>query len=450
MKIVRLKNNTFMRNIIIILLPLSIVFLTVINPFLPIVVIVSILSLYFFAIKYPELSFALFLIAGAYKADPRLEFLSKFLDLTVAFGFLTVLGIVYRILLKQIKVFIPSKQVLIPYFLIVLLGILSLSYTLAPIYGTDKLFRFLTITSLALFAPYFLFQKKESFIRFFWIFIVLAIGMVVDILSKGLTFGFHSAFGSNYLEVGRITGTSLIILLFFFLMISRRRLTKIIYLSLIPLLLFGMFISGGRGPVIAFFISILIIFIIVIGRNFLAMSTLIKREDMKLFGVVFFLSIIGVIIVINFSSYLTSFYRMEILLEGGGTSFLKRVELFSRAIEAIISFPTGLMGLGIGGFSVFYGGIDDRLYPHNIFLEVGSELGILGLFAIILLLYWSFSQGISNINRKTDSTYRYLGITALSLLIFMIVNASVSGDINDNRLLFTWISFIDVIRRFIK
>lgn len=55
--------------------------------------------------------------------------------------------------------------------------------------------------------------------------------------------------------------------------------------------------------------------------------------------------------------------------------------------DAIV--PSGLIGLGIGGFGMYYFHYDANRgwFPHNILLEVGSELGLVGLAAFVLLCY---------------------------------------------------------------
>jgi hypothetical protein len=109
--------------------------------------------------------------------------------------------------------------------MIIILGFISLPYTPAPLYGTDKLLRFLTITSTALFLPFFLFQSEKAIRRFFIMFIILAISMVIDIFSKGLKpneIYFVTAFGSNYLALGRILGMAIIIVFFLFCIFSKK------------------------------------------------------------------------------------------------------------------------------------------------------------------------------------------------------------------------------------
>lgn len=88
--------------------------------FSPVILLVEFLS------KYSEIFFALYLTAGVYKADPRLSFLPKFLDLTVFFESLTILGVLYSILKKKVKRIFFPKRVLLPYIFLVFLGIFSL------------------------------------------------------------------------------------------------------------------------------------------------------------------------------------------------------------------------------------------------------------------------------------------------------------------------------------
>jgi len=400
-------------------------------------------------IKYPEITFALFLTAGVYKADLRLELIQQIIDLTIFFGFLSILGSIFNIYIRRIKFVIPTKQVLFPYFMIIILGFISLLYTPAPLYGTDKFLRFLTITSTALFLPFFLFQSEKAIRRFFIMFIILAISMVIDIFSKGLKpneISFVTAFGSNYLALGRILGIAIIIVFFYFVFSARNFFSKLTFLLLIPIFLFGVFISGGRGPIVALTISIFTIFLYEsfnLLKNALVLMK-IKKDNLKSLIFIWAIIIIAVFLIIYFHDFFTTiFYRFKILTEGDCKSATERLMRFEKAIESLLSFPQIITGLGIGGFSVYFAGFDDIRgdYPHNIFLEVGSELGIFGLIAIIYLIFSSFLKIIYQIkNEQVNNKIFYY--TLLALFIFMLINSSISGDINDNRLLFTIIGLI--------
>ena len=399
--------------------------------------------------KYPEIYYALFLTAGVYKADSRLEVIQQRIDLTILFGLLSILGTIFNIYIRQIKFVIPTKQVIFPYSIIIFLGTISLLYTPAPIYGTDKFLRFLTITSLALFLPFFLFQSEKAIRRFFIMFIILAISMIIDIFSGGLKpneISFVAAFGSNYLALGRILGMAVVIVFFYFAFSVRNIFTKLTLLLLIPIFLFGIFISGGRGPAVAVSLSILTI-VLYESFNLLKNSIIIrkiKKDNLKSIFFICVIIIITVFLIIYFhDNFATIFYRLELLYEGESKSAIIRLMMIEKAIESILTFPKIVTGLGIGGFSVYFAGFDDIRgeYPHNIFLEVGSELGIFGLIAIVYLIFSSFLKIIYQLNSEKVQK-KYLYYTLLSLLIFMSINSSVSGDINDNRLLFTIIGTI--------
>jgi O-antigen ligase len=134
--------------------------------------------------------------------------------------------------------------------------------------------------------------------------------------------------------------------------------------------------------------------------------------------------------------FATTLMRLELLqIERGEVG---RLERFRVAWDVISRFPEMLMGLGIGGFSVAYAGFDDYRgdYPHNVFLEVGSELGAIGVGALAAMVLWSFVRAQSNMRRAASIDEGYTANALLALLAFSLVNASISGDVNDNRFLF--------------
>lgn len=81
------------------------------------------------------------------------------------------------------------------------------------------------------------------------------------------------------------------------------------------------------------------------------------------------------------------------------------------------------------GFGSFVGLVPGYQYPHNIFLEIGADLGIIGLLLIFVPLAWGSLrlawQGI----RTADSTTAVL----LGILAAYLVAANFSGDLPSNR-----------------
>ena len=141
--------------------------------------------------------------------------------------------------------------------------------------------------------------------------------------------------------------------------------------------------------------------------------------------------------------------RMTLLIQGGGESLLVRLDLFKSSFKAFYENP--IIGLGIGGFSTYYSGVDCRLYPHNMILEIGSELGILGLTSYFFLLAFCLTYFLTLRKKYTKKgKYYFLLIAILAAFIFMFLNTMISGDINDNRLFFVWFGIIYSIGRIFR
>jgi len=135
--------------------------------YIPIISLLGLIIIVYFLFKYPEMTFGLFLVAGIYKGFiESILIFPKFFDITVFFGLIIGISIIFNIL-KSKKIPKISSKFFIPYFILVILMLGSLLYTKAPIYGKDKFLRFVTITTSASFAPLFLFKGKKNLERFF-------------------------------------------------------------------------------------------------------------------------------------------------------------------------------------------------------------------------------------------------------------------------------------------
>jgi O-antigen ligase len=101
-----------------------------------------------------------------------------------------------------------------------------------------------------------------------------------------------------------------------------------------------------------------------------------------------------------------------------------RIELYHVAIESLAQHP---LGIGLGGFErIAFSGYD---YPHNLPLEILVESG-LALGGCFLL--WIALQ----VCRGRTATMDFAGAVSFALLLFLVGKSTVSGDINDNRMLF--------------
>lgn len=123
-----------------------------------------------------------------------------------------------------------------------------------------------------------------------------------------------------------------------------------------PILVF----LGARGPVL----------ILLAGYGFL----LLRKNLLRLFG----MATIVLLFLQTFDINNTLLHqRFQSALSGNDDSLGERFVYFESAWDAIQSTP--LLGVGFGGFGVFHRDVDDRCYPHNIILEIWSELGLVGV-----------------------------------------------------------------------
>ena len=103
----------------------------------------------------------------------------------------------------------------------------------------------------------------------------------------------------------------------------------------------------------------------------------------------------------------------EGVLDNNSTSFLIRAYMYIETMYLIMEYP---FGVGLGNWASFTG-LQQMEYPHNIFLEVYSELGVV-IGSVIFFVLLSRLK----LNRK---------ITMVSL--FYLIASTVSGDILDFR-----------------
>lgn len=115
--------------------------------------------------------------------------------------------------------------------------------------------------------------------------------------------------------------------------------------------------------------------------------------------------------------------RLEVLYNPSALfvdpNFIARVDLFSRAANIFAEYPLG--GVGIGGYAV--GLIRD--YPHNIVLEIASELGLLGL------LLWAATVIFMLRATKANQLLRVMFLQGIFYAMF-------SGDLAVN---YEWLLF---------
>ena len=118
----------------------------------------------------------------------------------------------------------------------------------------------------------------------------------------------------------------------------------------------------------------------------------------------------------------------------GSTSGLSsngRSSLWAQAYSTFGQHP--FLGVGTGGFAA----LNPEQYPHNILLEVAVELGAVGLVALLAMIGGMLAR-LGSLWRSTVGPERLQVALIIALFTLALVNAFVSGAIQDNRDIWIW------------
>ncbi|SFS00313.1 O-antigen ligase [Agrococcus baldri] len=223
-----------------------------------------------------------------------------------------------------------------------------------------------------------------------------------------------SVAGATTISTGRIAGAALVILA----VLATRSFGR----AWIPMILLAaacgalMIATGSRGPVIAAAITILGVAIVSKGRG--RFMRVILAVGALAAGLAF----------IQDSNNLGA-SRIGQTLTGEREASDARVELALAALRQL----ENPFGVGWANFQSVLGPAEmlqsgNFQYAHNVLLEVAVEAGWFPLIGVAVFLAWSLLRA-----RGLSSTPH--GAAMFGLLAFTVVNAMVSGDINDNRLM---------------
>lgn len=170
--------------------------------------------------------------------------------------------------------------------------------------------------------------------------------------------------------------------------------------------------AGSKGPVASAVVALLVVV--------LSAKAYHGRRNLVIFSAV----VLGGAIVLILRNSTSRGLTRIIEFFGGDTTDTARESLWSAALRIGIENP---FGVGWGGFARNAGlGPESGNYPHNIFLEIFSEAGILallaffGFFVVCLHRLWSRSDSL-------------VGAQIFALAIYWSLTAQVSSDINGNR-----------------
>jgi len=389
--------------------------------------------------------FALFIFSGYFKADTRLAFMQERIDITLLFLSLSILVFLYQMIRNSFTLLIPRNFIwsAVLFSFIGAFLIAGLLHTHSIQYGFDKTMRFIFLTGWAFFGSVFIVSDFLSLKHFSWAVVAISTAMTIEALLNyniGGQAAFITAFGSNYIALGRAAGLGLLTIVALLLQVEQTLGIRLALWVMAAGHFFAALASGARGPVMALVIS-MILFVLLSMRVFPSLR--VERFAFKLGVIALFTTII--LVIAGQELFPTLALRYHILLTEVGDSAAARLSFFQAAFELWVGSP--IWGCGPGQFSIAVAGEDVRSYPHNIFLELGAETGLLGVLVFTILVGYSLLKGLFCLYKQKRSfrvSCRYLVVACC----FALVNAMVSGDINDNRLLFVFLALLGATNRF--
>lgn len=348
---------------------------------------------------------AVLVTVGYYKA--AIGFLP--IDATaVAVAIVTVLCIA-RVMDRHLHVTAGAIRIL------ALFGILLVPCALASFdgYSVSKMVRLFGVTFVAALAPTLLFRKPEHVAQF--LHAVVAVGVVVALEAlvspPDADADRLSAFGSNNIALGRATALPAAWLI---LLALHRRIRLWLAAALLIPLLVSLVGSGSRGPLLA------------VGVALMATMAVARRSHQRRRVALVWTVVIAGSVYAFLAASGTATDRLTRLGEPG-----IRGAAYGDTLPVIIDHPLGV-GWGDWGDEVPIFTGEEREYPHNLILEVFAEGGWLVGLAVVIALWVAFRRawGMAVLGVEGQGVF--------ALFVFALMNAMVSGDINDNRLL--WVA----------
>ncbi len=386
-----------------------------------------------FAFRDPLIFLVAVLFVPQLKAYWPLERLDHVVDLTVAMLVGLALGVGWRLLkyLGRIdKTPRPQftdvpKWPLLGFAVFAAIVAVSYSYTPAVSYGGSELLRFLGIGTLVLVAPFVIIRGEHDLRRFVVVFLgagmILALQMILHLDDRQSS----STTDITRIGAGWLMGM-LILLALYYKPFQRPSYNTAQAWVLVPLFSFALIASAARGPIVAL--------LIVLVLNLVTSTKMFSRLVLTvlLLGISTYAAF-SVFRQIDPSKYNSKVGQIADIFEGKPTtgSAAARLTFYHQTWDAI---PTHLLlGGGIGSWSVFYYGADERGYPHDLFLQIAFEQGLMGIAAFGFFLA-TMGAVAYRLLRKTGTRYAVFP----SLVLFCLIVSMFSGDLDDNRILWYW------------
>lgn len=367
--------------------------------------------------------FVYFVVASAFFFSfIPLVYILNWIGISKDLAYAAFMPLVFLVIL--VSIYMGELQITMRSIFVLLLAMLFAVYAALSYQLTINYFDYsFTVFALGFLNPLYIFmatlivdRKKHVLIALYLLSAVYFIFLLVLWLKGGLVANPQSGFirvfdvvdDEYYQNINNYLGMMVVITLG--MKLDKSLVFDITRVVVVLLAVYFMLKIGDRSSIVSLTIVLFFWFVVLrinIKSGYLLPAFLI----LILFGFSIFLNMEKLVIAMQ-ESDIHAINRFSELFQPGDDS--RREFLFSKAIEQFTySFKNFMFGGGMNTFPVFTGEYDLGLYPHNIFLELLAEYGVVGFSLFMLPLVYILRL------RKIEYG-SYIGVTHEDRTIFMV------------------------------
>jgi len=247
-----------------------------------------------------------------------------------------------------------------------------------------------------------------------------------------------TAFGESYIGLSIYISFSIIFILYYLIYTKSKIISKTFYFFLLMLFIIGLILCPSRGILYSFALVLVIVFLKILMDKNISFKKI-------LFVCFLIISILAICFLIFKKADVEGFGVKRIIpnMVSDQSSMQIRIQYYRDAIENFMQKP--LIGAGVGMFSYEHG--SKGAYPHNIFLEIAAEYGLIGIIIFCPFLIYLFYLALKLI-KNIPLGNLFLIIPLWFLIIFL--DTIVSGSIANNRNIWLFGAIILIIAKYYK
>lgn len=395
-------------------------------------------------VRYPPVLLATFVFVPSFKS---LDVLARLpVDPTLALALLLAGVCGYRLLNRRARVPPPLTFIAPMVFLAVAL-VIGLMWTVEPTYGHTKVLKFVTVTALAAIAPFFVIENKRDLFQLGWaiaagsILVALLAPIVTPTVAAGITTEVDTkgrySFGGQIFPARFLCNGVIVLLLSINYLTDRRRFLYAVAGVGVLVIAVGF---GARGPIAAFVITMLLV------------AFLATLQSRRLLGLWLAIAVVLIAIAAVVQVPGVASQRLTALATNPAAAIQNdaRYPLYQEAVSLTNAHPW--LGVGTGGFMLYGNQLSPRTqtldFPHNIFLELSSELGLMPPLVLLATVVALFVRLFGRIREWHGRPESQLTVLLLALFVYNLLAAQSSGDINDNRVMWMFLGLAALVTHY--